>query len=275
MALDHATTVFLQQMAEAGGKPLHEMEPPGARQRGERLTELIGPGPQMHTVADEYLEGDGGKFRIRILKPGATAKGVIVYFHDGGWVTGNIDGFDTLGRQLAARTGCTVVLVDYRKAPENPYPTAVEDAWLATAWADQNREKLAGAEVPLILAGDSAGGNLAAVLAQRAKARSGPRIALQLLAYPVTDANFDTASYLAPENQTMLTRETMIWLWDHYIPVERRGETDASPLVAAGVPVRSKLFEGQMHGFFSVVNILPGAKDGMDFAVDGIAEVTE
>ncbi|GHF36334.1 acetyl esterase [Amycolatopsis bartoniae] len=307
MALDEATTMFLAQMAGSGRKPIHEMEPGEARESGPMMIQLYGPGPDMARVVNERLNTtDGNDFAVRVLVPSAAPAGLVVYYHGGGWVLGDIDQFDTLGRQLAARTGCAVVLVDYRKAPEHPYPAAVEDAWQALNWAHEQMTGIAGATVPLIVAGDSAGGNLAAVMAHRARDRSGPDLALQVLVYPVTAADFDTASYLAPENQLMLSRDSMIWFWNHYAAPGRRGETEASPLrapdftglppavvlvaehdplrdegeayaaalEAAGVPVRKRLFDAQMHGFFSMVNVLPGSAAAMDYVAGEITAVT-
>lgn len=302
MSLDEATTGLLARLAESGAKPLHEMAPHEARGMGQMLREMYGPGPEVLRVCDNRVRAaDGALVTARVFSPSDSANAVIVYYHGGGWVMGAIDEFDTLARQLAVRTNSVVVIADYRLAPEYRYPTAVEDAWTILCWAGQRREELAGSRVPLIVAGDSAGGNLAAVIAQRARAQGGPRIAVQVLIYPVTDAAFDTPSYRDPENQLMVTRDTMAWFWDHYAPDQfSRGNVDASPLRAeeffglppavvltaehdvlrdegeayvrglraAGVPVDHQRFEGQMHGFFTLVNVLPGAAAGMTFVAE-------
>jgi acetyl esterase len=305
MALDEATTQLLSQMAEGGAKPLHEMTVEEARALAGSLNEAYGPGPEMRKVEQGRVLVSGGVVPIRWLVPNDRPRGVIVYYHGGGWVIGGIDDVDALGRHLAARTGCVVALVDYRLAPEYRFPTAVDDAWAALRWVDQHREDLAGARVPLIVAGDSAGGNLAAVMAQRAKAADGPPIALQVLVYPVTDSDFTTTSYLSAENQLLLTRDAMIWFWDHYAPDELvrihpdasplrnpelsflppaviltaehdvlrdEGEVYATVLLKAGVPVQHRRFEGQMHGFFPMVNLLPGSATGIEYVVERIGE---
>ena len=227
---------------------------------------------------------------------------MIVYYHGGGWVLGTVDQFDALGRRLAARTGCAVVLVDYRLAPEHRYPAAVEDAWTALEWTAAHLEEIAGDSVPLIVAGDSAGGCLAAVVAQRAR-EVGPEIALQVLVYPVTDCDLDRGSYLEPENQLIVGRDTMTWFWDLYAPDPAvRSRPDASPLRAAslaglppavvltaqydplrdegeayaerlaqeGVRVEHRHFDDQMHTFFMLGDALPGSAEGLDFVVDAI-----
>jgi len=301
MALDEATTLFLATMAESGTKPIEEMTPHEARALGKVLRDMYGPGPAVASTADHHISTpDGGRIGVRVLAVEAS-RGTIVYYHGGGWVMGTLDEFDTLCRHLATRTGCTVVMVDYRLAPEHRYPTAVEDAWAAFRWVADQRF----GDGPLIIAGDSAGGNLAAVTAQRAKTEGGPQIALQVLVYPVTDCDLNNSSYADPANQLMVSRASMIWYWGHYSDPNDRTNPDASPLRAtdlsglppavvvtaehdplldegeayaqklraAGVAVESRRFNGQMHGFFTMVNILPGHQDGLDYVVEHIERV--
>lgn len=324
MSLDKATAELLEQMAALGNPPLHEQTPEQAREMGAARREQAPPGPIVAVVRDTRVPVSGGYIPIRILTPKVPddrPRGVIVWYHGGGWVLGNLDEADPVGRSLAQRTGCTVVMVDYRLAPEYRYPTAVEDSWAALGWVADRLPELVGdplpvedtasdipnePSVPLIVAGDSAGGNLAAVMAQRAKAAGGPSLTAQVLVYPVTDCDLDTLSYSDPENQLLLTREAMIWFWDHYVPVpEHRLHPDASPLRApnladlppavvitaehdplrdegevyatrllkAEVPVRHLRAEGQMHGFFTFPGILPGADTGMDFVASALDEL--
>jgi acetyl esterase len=303
VAVDEATSAFIAQMAESGLKPLHEMTPEEARGLGGAWLELYGSGPEVGSVSDDAVPVEGGEVPVRIYQPAGAARALIVYYHGGGWVIGALDEFDVLARQLVDRTGATVVLVDYRLAPEHRYPVAAEDSWAALVWIADHLEELAGSRVPLIVAGDSAGGNLSAIVAQRAKAEGGPDISLQVLVYPVTDADLDNASYTDPANQLLLSRDAMIWFWDHYAPdPEDRKNPDASPLRAddlsglppavvltaehdplrdegeayadklraAGVPVQHQRFDGQMHAFFTMVNVLPGAAAGMDYVAGHI-----
>jgi acetyl esterase len=307
MAVDYATKAILEQMASAGGAPLHQMSPEEARALGKAFAEMAGPAPTMGRTEDHEVPVAGGSIAVRVLVPPQGARGVILYLHGGGWVIGAIDEFETMARKLAERTSCAVVLPDYRLAPEFRYPTAVDDSYAALEWTAQRLEDIAGrADVPLIVAGDSAGGNLAAVMALRARDRNGPKIALQVLVYPVTDADFDRPSYVDPENQLILTRDAMIWFWDHYLPEpDRRREPDASPLHApdlsglppavvltaehdvlrdegeayaerlqeAGVPVDSRRHAGQMHGFFTFL-LLPGSERGFQQVVKAIRACT-
>jgi len=305
MALDQATTALLEQMAASGAPPLAAMSPQDARGVMAALRGDAPPGPGMHAVRDTRVRASGGFVPVRVLTPVPEPRGVIVYYHGGGWVIGSVEDYDTVGRVLAQQTGCVVVLVDYRLAPEYRFPTAVDDSWAALNWASERVTELAGGPVPLIIAGDSAGGNLSAIMTQHARAAGGPRIALQVLVYPVTDCDLETTSYRDPANQLMLTRDSMIWFWDHYAPVaEARLHPDASPLRApdlsrlppaavitaehdvlrdegelyatrllkAGVPVRHRRFPGQMHGFFTMVDLLPGAGEAMDYVTAAIRE---
>ena len=292
MALDSATARLLKQLAEGDGKPLHECTPDEARAFFAKLAELAGPAPAMQRVEERTIEGPDGQARLRILVPIQNPRGVLVYYHGGGWVLGSIDEYDTVARKLAERTSCAVVLVEYRLAPEHRYPAAVDDSYAALRWVGNHLSDIAGQEVPLIVAGDSAGGNLAAVMAIRARDHSGPPIALQVLIYPVTDADFDRPSYSDPENALLLTREGMIWFWNHYLlESSRRTEPEASPMYTenlsglppaivltaehdvlrdegeayaallqeANVQTALQRYAGQMHGFFTLL-MLPGSE---------------
>lgn len=312
MALDSATTAFLRNLAEStppGTPAMWEMDPADARAAGAGLRELYGPGPEMHRVEDHVLDGhDGGAFRVRVLVPSAFPTAVVVYLHGGGWVLEDIDGYDTLGRTLADRSGAAVVLAEYRKAPEHPFPTPVEDSWAALLWASGQVRAIAGRPVPFLVAGDSAGGNLAAVLTHRARDRGGPEIAGQILVYPATDADLTRPSYVEVENQSFLTTDFMRWFWDHYVAEESarahpevsplradslsdlppaliitaehdvlrdEGEAYARRLAAEGVTVVQHRWPGQMHAFFSMVNVLPASTEALDLVCAHVREHTE
>jgi acetyl esterase len=302
MTLDASSSRLLAEMSAGGMPPLHHLDPPAARELIRQLAKQFAPGPEVYEVTDTRIRsGQGHDIPVRIFKPSERARGIIVYLHGGGWVLGALDDSDSLGRQLANRTGCTVMLVDYRLAPEHPFPAAVDDSWESVRWAAVNRTLLAGSDVPLVVAGDSAGGNLTAAVTRRARMAGDPAIAVQVLIYPVTDCDLDTPSYLDPANQLMVSREAMTWFWDHYLADEsRRTDPEASPardeglagapptvvltaehdplrdegerfaelLRAAGVPVQHRRFEGQMHGFFTLVDILPGSAAGLDYVVE-------
>ena len=304
MALDSQMAALLQLLGGTGAPPLHHLKPGDARLAIGALRAMYGAGPAMARVEDHRIDTGGAAFDLRVLVPCEPARGIIVYFHGGGWVWGHIDEFDTLGRKLAARTRCAVVLVGYRLAPEHRFPAAPDDAYAATAWVAEHAQAIAGARVPLIVAGDSAGGNLATVTARRARDRGGPDLAMQILVYPVTDCDLDTASYRDPEMQLLVGRDLGHWFWDHYVPdAARRRDPDVSPLRAddlsglppaviltagydplrdegeayaarllqAGVSVTFQRFHDQAHAFFQFTGVL----DASDRAIELIARAID
>lgn len=283
MTLDVETAQLLAQLADSGAKPFHLLDPVQARGLIVGLRPKV-VGPAMQNVE----EVQSGTARMRVLTPSTSVRGAILYLHGGGWVVGGLDDFDYFARQLAQRTQCTVVLVDYRLAPEFPFPAALDDVECAARWLVEHRSELAGANGPLIVAGDSAGGNLAAVLAQRAAQRGDLHWALQVLIYPVTQADLDGPAYLDPQRQLLLSREDMRWFWGHYLPdASQRRQVAASPLAAedlrgvapavvltaefdvlrdegqayaerleqAGITVSEHCFSGQMHGFLTLPSL--------------------
>ncbi|OLE25312.1 MAG: hypothetical protein AUG44_16505 [Actinobacteria bacterium 13_1_20CM_3_71_11] len=153
---------------------------------------------------------------------------------------GDLDTHDSVCRALARRAECVVLAIDYRLAPEDPFPAAVEDAWAALSWLGDHATELGADSGRIAVGGDSSGGNLSAVLAQRARDRRGPKLAAQVLIYPVTDCDFDTDSYRDAATGYGLTRESMLWYWNQYLPDEsKRVSPDASPLRApdlSGLP---------------------------------------
>jgi acetyl esterase len=298
MALDEANAAVVATATKAGTPPMHTLDPVAAR----AFVGNYGPGPEVRRTSGHTVESsDGATFSVRLHVPADNPAGVLVYLHGGGWVKGSMDQADALGRVLASRTGMAVLLVDYRLAPENPFPAGLEDAWASVQWIAAQAENLGlPGGLPIVVAGDSAGANLAAVVALRARDHLAPAIAAQVLVYPVTDYNPDTASYLDPENQLLLDRAGMLWFWSHYIadPALRldpeasplraplagvapaivltaehdvlrdEGEAYAEALLAAGVPVSQRRFAGQMHGFFSMIGVVSGHEEGVRFVAE-------
>ena len=309
MAIDQPTREWLATMAACGIRPLHEHTPAEARALMARMRAPAGDRPPVLRSEDVRIEAGGGArgtFAARVLVPDVgdgRLRGVLVWFHGGGWVFGSIEDSDVLCRRMAARLRCAIVNVDYRLAPEHRFPTAVDDSYAALEWAAANVERISAVEgraagdLPLLVGGDSAGGNLAAVVARRARDRHGPKIALQILVYPATDTDLDRSTYRAPDNQLFLTRDAMRWFWDHYAPdlacrqhpdaaplkaadltglppalvllaehdvLREEGERYAEALLRAGVPVTCRHVPGQMHGFFGMGPVLPGAAVGLE-----------
>lgn len=299
MAVDSATREFLDKAAAAATKPRHLMTPAEARAAFGNLRKLLTPGPDVSKVQDLAVPVQGASLPCRLFVPAGEPQALLVYFHGGGWVVGSIEEFDPLCRELAVRTGIAVALVEYRKAPEHAFPGPVDDAWTALEWLAKRQDALLGKSLPLLVGGDSAGGNLAIATTLLAREKKGPEIAGQLLIYPVTDCRLDRPSYTDAANQLMTNLDTMRYYWSHYVPdpAERQkplaspcrasdlsslppavvvtaehdvlrdeGEEYAQLLRNAGVRVELRRFSGQMHGFLMMHGILPGSDDGVAFA---------
>jgi acetyl esterase len=228
---------LLDQQATSGRPPLHHQSVEQARAfHVADAAALNGPPAPVAAVADRRVPGPAGELPVRVYTPeGSPPFPIVVFFHGGGWVVGTLDTYDPLCRALAAATPAVVVSVDYRLAPEHRWPAAVEDAYAATEWASRNAAALGGVQHRLAVAGDSAGGNLAAVVALGARDRGGPAIGFQLLVYPVLDAAGDTASWREYADGYHLTADGMRWYWDHYLGGADGAAPDASPLRAAFV----------------------------------------
>jgi acetyl esterase len=175
---------LIDAMAESGAPPLTDMTPEEARQAPAILMETVGAGPHVAVVRDIEIPGPGGAIPARVYEPDTDPAGTVVYYHGGGWVIGSVHDWDAVCRALAVASGARLISVDYRLAPEHRFPAATNDAFAALVWAsDQHPDS------PIVVAGDSSGGNLAAVAALRARETGGPEIALQVLVSPVVDCD--------------------------------------------------------------------------------------
>ncbi len=223
--IDPQVRAFLDDRAAARRPLLSTLSPDAARAEAAAVTALIGPGPELARVRDLEIEVAGGRIHGRAYDPTGAGTATIVWFHGGGWVLGSLDTHDTMCRLLAQASGLEVVAVAYRLAPEHPFPIPLEDCWAALRHVARERSG------PLVVGGDSAGGNLAAVCALRAR-DFGLRLSAQVLVYPVCDHDFDTGSYIDRGDEgTLLGRREMEWFWDHYLPeVAARDDPRASPL---------------------------------------------
>ncbi|OBA76746.1 lipase [Mycobacterium sp. 1554424.7] len=252
-------------------------------------------------IEDRSIPGPGGPIGIRIYWPSADpghALPVVLFFHGGGWVVGDLDTYDGTARQHAVGADAIVVSVDYRLAPEHPYPAAVEDAWAATLWVVENADEIGADTARLAVAGDSAGGNMSAVIAQRARDRGGPPVAFQLLWYPATLWDQSLPSFTenagAPILDTKGVAEFSRWyagevdpsdpppgmapgraknlagLAPAYIgvaghdPLRDDGIRYGELLAAAGVPVEVHNAETMVHGYLGYAGIVPAATAAMD-----------
>ena len=258
------------------------------------------PGEDVASVEDLEVPGPDGPLPVRVYRPDGAAvpAPVVVFFHGGGWVLGSIATHDATCRGLANRTGAVYVSVAYRLAPEHPYPAAPEDCYAATCWVADHAADLGVDPGRLAVAGDSAGGNLAAVVCQMARDRSGPAIAFQLLIYPVTDLDLDRwPSMEENADGPLLTREGMDWFARHYVgtlpftgdpyaapiraadlsglppayvataghdPLRDEGAGYAEALAAAGVTVGYDNFATMIHGFVGFADVVPAAGEARD-----------
>jgi acetyl esterase len=219
----------------AAGPPVYKMSVSAAREALLKVqTSPVTKAPA--AIEDtEFPVGPTGKTRIRIVRPqGATgALPVVMWFHGGGWVLGDKETHDRLVREVAQGTGAAVVFVDYERSPEAKFPVAIEQAYAATKYVSEHGKELNLDPTRIAIAGDSVGGNMVAVVALLAKERKGPKIALQLMYYPVTDASFSEHSYSVYENGPWLSKPSVAWFWDAYLPDrEARKQVHASPLNA-------------------------------------------
>ncbi len=296
MPLDPGYDEMLRQLAAIGGPSLAEVPVEAGR---EMFRAMQTQAPEIEVAAVTDISAGG--VPARVYRPhGDGPFPVAMMFHGGGWVIGDLDTADCQSREVCRGSGALVVSVDYRLAPEHRFPAAAEDCYSATLWAAEHAGEHDGNPGALAVVGDSAGGNLAAVVAQMARDRGGPSIAFQLLVYPVTDGvNFDTASYRDNAEGYLLTAEAMHWFWDHYVPVpDDRRNPYASPLLAsdlaalpaalvmtaeydplrdegeaygraladAGVAARIVRYDGFIHGFFAHTRTIDAARGAMSEA---------
>ncbi len=260
----------------------------------------LGAGPAVRAVNELAIPTRSGRIAARLYLPNDVPDGLVVYLHGGGWVAGNLEGSDALARNLAVRSGCAVLLLDYRLAPEHAFPCGLEDTEDALRWAQAECPHLVGSRVPLIVAGDSAGANLATVAAIELKGEVA--LALQLLFYPVTDTDPETRSYREFAQGLRLTRDDMLWFMAQYAPerllshpriaplrsqalrgvapawiataeydvLRDEGEAYAWLLVVNRVPVVVRRYEGLTHGFARMMNLVDTAHQALNDAASAI-----
>jgi acetyl esterase len=269
-----------------------------ARQAAYAFIDLQGAPEDVASVGHRFVPGPCCDLPVRIYTPeGEGPFPALVYFHGSGWVILNIEVADIAARALTNRTGCVVVAVNYQKAPEHKFPVPFDDAYAATTWVAEHASELGIDPGRIGVAGDSAGGNLAAAVCLKARDEHGPSLAYQLLIYPVTDYGWDKPSYLENAEGYLLQRETMRWFWGHYLASEAEGDNPlVSPLRApdlsglppalivtaefdplrddgelygqrlreAGVPVKISRYDGMIHGFFYMAGVLDQTKNLYD-----------
>jgi acetyl esterase len=304
MAIDPQVAFVLDLIIKSGRPAYNTLSPKEARQLfRETRPASTPPAPTIGTVKD--LRADS--VPVRLYRPAgvpdSTRLPALVFFHGGGWVIGDLDTHDTLCRQLTAGAGISVIAVDYRLAPEHKFPASADDAWTATKWVVAHAAELGVDASKLAVGGDSAGGNLAAVVALQARDAGGPKIALQVLLYPVTDVGAETQSYRDLADGYMLTREGMRWFIAHYLakpqdaddwraspiraksfagvapaliitagydPLRDEGDAYAQKLRAAGVSVDHLSFGGMIHGFIPMGKLIETGNRAVTLIADSL-----
>lgn len=307
--VERNTQGFLDALAAGAGQPLETLTPKDARgvlvgAQASVKVDLSGI-----TVETRTIDVDGQAITLKVVRPEG-ARGVLpgfMFFHGGGWVLGDYPTHERLIRDLVVGSGAAAIYVDYTPSPEARYPTAINQAYAATNWVADNGSKIGVDGSRLAVAGNSVGGNMAAVVALKAKAAGTPKLRFQLLLWPVTDANFNNASYNQFAEGHFLTRGMMEWFWDNYTsdPKQRNeiyasplrasleqlqglppalvqtaemdvlrdeGEAYARRLNAAGVAVTSVRYNGMIHdyGLLNVVAEVPAVRSAMDQAAQAL-----
>jgi acetyl esterase len=303
--LDPQARALLERIAAAGAPPLYTLPAPEARRAYRESRAALAAAPaSVEEVRELSIPGPAGALRARLYRPRSGERSLpgVVYFHGGGFIYGDIDTHDVVCRGIAQGTPCAVVSVDYRLAPENKFPAAVEDAFAATAWVAANCTALGIDPARLAVAGDSAGGNLAAVTALTARDRGAPALAMQVLVYPTTDLAAESESVSRFGEGYLLTRESMRWVKRSYLrderdaadwrasplrardlsglpaayivtagfdPLRDEGRAYAERLAQAGVSVTHESLEGQVHGFL----VMGGALAAAGHAIQRIGQI--
>lgn len=309
--VEHTTQGFLEALATGGGKPLETLAPKDARavlsgaQAGVKV-DLSGIRVERQTI-----QADGQPLEIRVVRPEG-AKGelpVFMFFHGGGWVLGDYPTHERLIRDLVVGSGAAAVYVDYTPSPEARFPTAINQAYAATRWVAEHGKEIGVDGSRLAVAGNSVGGNMAAVVAIKAKEAGTPKLRFQALLWPVTDANFNNGSYNQFAEGHFLTRNMMQWFWNNYTTDPRQrddihasplrasleqlkglppalvqtaemdvlrdeGEAYARKLDAAGVPVTAVRYNGLIHdyGLLNVLSTVPSVRSAMDQAAQALKD---
>jgi acetyl esterase len=304
--LDGRTQWLLQLLARSGQPPIEKTTVAEARDDYDAfMLEMGGRPAPIGEMVDRTIDGPAGRRRVRIYRPAGTVARLlpaILYFHGGGWVMGSLEGYDLVCRYFCARAGCALVAVDYRLAPEHKFPAAIDDAVAAYRWLAADAVGLGLDPARIVIAGDSAGGNVAAVAARLLRDEARPPC-LQWLMFPATDLTFSSPSYQSCGEGFMVTRAAMEWFRGHYLndlaeaqdprasplkaddlsglapaliyttgfdPLRDEGHAYADRLSAAGVKTIHREFDSLIHGFVGLRGTVQAAARAMDDMVAGL-----
>lgn len=292
---------LVDMMASAGTPPISHGTLAETRAGFTAMVAMLaGDAPDDVTIEPFTIDGPHGPLALRTYRPpGAGPHPAVLFLHGGGWTIGTAEGYDALAAQICSATSAVLVSVDYQLAPEHPFPVAYDECWAALGWLAGGTTTLDVDGSRLAVMGDSAGGNLAACLAQRARDEGAPTLAAQILVYPVTDADLDTGSHIENATGYFLERDTMRFFWDcytaggadpfdarlsplraksfadlapalvitaEYDPLRDEGEEYAGRLARAGVEVEATRYDGMIHGFFMMPGVLSSGANAVDQA---------
>lgn len=305
--VDHEVQQFLQKLEAGGGKPIEQLSPTDARMVLAGAQSGAKPVLPNADVSEKTIKTNGGDIKLTIVRPAGIAGTLpaFMFFHGGGWVLGDFPTHERFVRDLVVHSGAVAVFVNYTPSPEAKYGVAIDQAYAATKWVAEHGKDLSIDGNRLAVAGNSVGGNMATVVALMAKAKGGPKLRAEILFWPVTDANFDTASYKEFAEGHFLTRNMMKWFWDNYTTdLAKRKEIMASPLQAsieqlkglpptliqtaendvlrdegeaygrkldaAGVQVTSVRYNGMIHdfGLLNAISRVPAVRSSVEQAGD-------
>ena len=307
------TRALLDRIEESGARPAHLLSPAEARAAYRAQGSLVQPpSPEVALSLQIAMAGPAGSMALRLYRPAGSQEGqqlpALIYYHGGGWVVGDLDTHDTLCRELANSSGCAVVAVDYRLAPEHRFPAAVEDAFAALEWVAENANALSIDAARIAVGGDSVGGNLAGVVALTARDRGGPALQFQLLIYPVTDMRRLARSHRIYGQGYLLTSELLRHCYAQYIgdeaqiltwqaspllhhdlsdlprsfmltagfdPLRDEGTRYAQRLSAAGNHAALVCFERQIHGFITMGKVIDEAQTAVQLCASQLQAALE
>jgi acetyl esterase len=300
MPVDPQMQAVIERVAKSALPPFYTVSADEARRLYKETRAVLSPPvPEVDAVRDFAASGPAGPIPLRLYRGLGAAAGaplpLLVYFHGGGWTIGDLDTHDIVCRTLANKARCAVIAVDYRMGPEHKFPAAVEDCIAATRWVAERAAALGVDAARIAVGGDSAGGNLAAVVAITLRDALGPALVFQALVYPATDQRMDSASHARFGEGYLLTRNNMLWFRDNYLspadyddwrasplraadlarlppahiitagydPLVDEGRAYSDRLVAAGVPVLYECFEGMAHGFLTMGGVVAAANHAL------------
>jgi acetyl esterase len=297
---------FLEAAAASGLPQVWEAPIEVIRRNTQSRPALAGTPEPLFEVVNRFIAGPTADLPIRIYRPSKVTERTIVYFHGGGWVLNFLDIYDASLARLANQSGATIISVNYQKAPEHPFPIPFDDCYATLLWVIQNAAELGIDASKLGVAGDSAGANLAAAVALKARDNA-IALAFQLLIYPCNDRDFDTESYRTNASGYGLSTQAMKWFWQQYLqgdahnqnpyavpmraesfsnlapaivitaeydPLLSDGEKYVELLARDGVATSYKCYEGMIHGFFTNMAVTPAAKEAIDFSASEIVRLT-